>query len=152
MGDTIYQGGMKALITGLLVSGCDLRLMLVAEDFSGDGAEEDAVNLDDFTTIDEFGGAGYIEISAASVTVAYDATADEYRIDLDAGEFNASGGTVAVGPRDAIGILVKLHIDGTDANDLAIGFTTSGGFPINGVNTAIVYTPHADGLMFLRAV
>lgn len=153
MGDVIYGGGQKALVEGLLVTGADIRLLLVAEDFTGTdaGIEEDAINLDDFTTLDEFGGAGYQEIVGASVVMAYDATANEYRLTLDADEFNASGGTVAPGVRDAIGILVKLYVDGTDANDIAVGFTDSGGFPLNGVNTAITYTPPTDGLLYLKA-
>lgn len=150
MADVIYQGGMKALVEGLLQDDCDLRIMLVAENFTGQ-TEEDAINIADFTTVDEFSGAGYIELDCQNVTMAYDSDADEYRLDFDAGEFNADGSTVAPGPRDAIGILVKLRVDGTEANDIAVAFSDSGGFPLNGVNTAITFTPPSGGLLALSA-
>jgi len=150
MGDTIYQGGYKALVDGDLAGAPDIRLALVMSSFSGDGAEEDSINVADFGTLDEFDGIGYQRLDAENVTFAYDATEDEYQLVFDAGEFNASGGTVTPGSDDAIGILVILNVDGTAANDMAIGFTDSGGFPLNGANTVIAYTPHADGMLVLR--
>ncbi len=101
--------------------------------------------------LDEFDGLGYLEIDCTSVSFTYDAVADEYQLTFDADEFNAPAGTVAPGSDDAIGILVKLYVDGTDANDGAIGFTDSGGFPFNAANGALAYTPHADGMLYLKA-
>ena len=150
MADTIFQGGMKALVEGDLQTGADVRLALVTASFTG-ASEEDAVNLADFTTLGEFGGVGYQRIDCAGVTVTYDSSADEYRLDFDDDEFNASGSTVAAGPAAAAGILVILHVDGTEANDIAIGHTDSGGFPVNASNIAMTLTVPSGGLMYLGA-
>ncbi len=153
MADVIYQGGMKALVDGDLKTAPDIRLMLVMSGFTGvsTGSEEDAINLADFATIDEFDGIGYLEIDCANVTLTYDATANEYQLTFDADEWNALAGTVAPGSDDAIGILVYLYVDGTDANDIAVGFTDTGGFPFNAANGTLSYTPHADGMLYLKA-
>jgi len=150
MADVIYQGLLKALVEGDLDGAPDIRLMLVMSDFSG-GTEEDAINIDDITTLDECDGAGYQEIDCANVTFTYDSTDDQYQLTFDPGEFNAPSGTVAQGSRQNIGIVVKLHVDGTDANDVILAFTDSGGFPFDGVGTAVTYTPHADGMLYLGA-
>jgi len=147
MSDQLYKGGYDALVGGLLEGSPDVRLKLVMSGFSFDA---DDVNLAD-GTVDEFDGIGYLEIDCANVAFAYDADADEYQLTFDADEFNLSGGSVTPGSDDAIGILVYLYVDGTPANDMLIGFTDSGGFPFNGANTEIVYTPHPDGMLVLRA-
>lgn len=148
MGDIIFQGGKLALVTGLLASGCDLRGMLVMGDFTG-AAEEDAINLADITTIDEYDGTGYQQLDCASTTLAYDATSNEYRLDFEDGYFNASddAGTVDAGSDDWIGILWKLYVDGTDANDIAVAFEDIGAGI--GVGTAVAYTTHVNGLLYL---
>ena len=153
MADVIYQGGMKALTEGLLDGAPDIRLMLVMSAFTGvsGGGEEDSINLADFGVIDEFDGLGYLQIDCASVTNTYDATANEFQLTFDAAEWNAPAGTVAPGSDDAIGILVKLYVDGTDANDIAVGFTDTGGFPFNAANGTLSYTPHVDGMIYLKA-
>lgn len=150
MGDVIYQGLQKALVDGDLAGSPDVRLMLVMSNFSGE-TEEDSINIADITTLDEYDGAGYQEIDCASAAFAYDATDDEYQFTCDADEFNAGGGTVAAGSRQATGIVGKLHVDGTDANDIILFFTDSGGFPFDGVGTAVSYTPHTDGVFYLGA-
>lgn len=150
MADVIFQGGFKALADGELAGSPDIRLALVMSGFTG-ASEEDSINVADLTTLDEFDGVGYQRLDAESVSFAYDSVEDEYQLTFDAGEFNASGGTVTPGSDDAIGILVILYVDGTAANDILIGFTDSGGFPFNGANTVIQYTPHADGMLVLRA-
>lgn len=149
MADIIFQGGMKALVDGDLAAP-DLRGKLVMSDFTG-AAEEDAINLDDITTIDEFDGTGYVELDAASVAVAYDSTADEYQWTFDPGYFNADDdeGVVSAGSDDWIGILWYLYVDGTDANDIAVAFEDTG--TGNGVGTAILYTPDETGPLYLAA-
>lgn len=150
MADTIFQGYFKALVEGDLDGTPDIRLKLVMGGFTG-ATEEDAINLDDISDLDEFDGVGYQEIDCANVTFTYDATDDEYQLKFDADEFNAASGTVAAGSDDYEGLFVYLYVDGTSANDICLGHTTSGGFPGQATNQAITYTPHADGLNFLRA-
>jgi len=150
MADLIFQGGFKALADGLLSGSPDIRLWLVMSSFSG-ASELTAVNVADLSVVDEFDGLGYERIDCQNVSFAYDSAENEYQLTFDADEFNADGGTVTPGSDDAAGILVVLYVDGTDANDYVIGFTDSGGFPVTGANTSIQYTPHADGLIALRA-
>lgn len=152
MADIIFKGGYDALVQGLLDGAPDIRLALVMSGFTGATAgQEDSVNVADLTDLDEFDGFGYQRLDAENVSFAYDATENEYQLTFDPGEFNADGETVTPGSDDAIGIVVILNVDGTDANDMLIGFTDSGGFPFNGANTVIQYTPHADGMLVLRA-
>ena len=60
------------------------------------------------------------------------------------------GEAMTPGSDDAIGILVYLYVDGTDANDIALGFTDSGGFPFNASNSAVNLSVASTGLMFVR--
>ena len=106
MADIIFQGGYKALVTGLLDGAPDIRLRLVMSGFSG-ASEEDAINVSDITTIDEFDGIGYLEIDCANVSMAYDSAENEYQLTHDAAEFNASGGTVSPGIYDVVAVLGK---------------------------------------------
>lgn len=150
MGDVIYQGMHYALVEGLLAGSPDIRLMLVMSGFTGE-TEEDAINLADISTLDEFDGIGYLQIDCANVDFSYDAADDEYQLTFDPAEFNAGAGSVAAGSDDAMGMVVYLYVDGTDANDIILGYTDAGGFPLNGTGTAITYTPHADGLLYTAA-
>jgi hypothetical protein len=152
MADVIYQGGMQALADGDLKTAPDIRLMLVMGAFSGvsGGGEEDAINMADFAVLDEFDGIGYQEIDCANVTFTYDATDNEFQLKFDAAEFNAPAGSVAPGSGDYIGLLVKLYVDGTLANDICVGFTQDGGFPANAANGALAYTPDSGGAIYLR--
>lgn len=149
MADIIFRGWHEAQVAGLLTATPDIQLALVMGSFSG-ASEEDAVNVDDITTLDEFDGIGYQRIDQTAA-YAYDATADEMRLTLADDQFNVAAGSVSPGSDDAIGILVILVVDGTPANDYALAYTTSGGFPINGSNTAIDFTAPVNGLIFQRA-
>ena len=55
------------------------------------------------------------------------------------------------GSDDATYLVAQLHLDGTEANDIILVSTTSGGLPFNAVGTAISYTPNAAGMVYLRA-
>ncbi len=149
MADIIYKGGLLALRQGLLDPTPDLRLDLVMSNTTCD-TEEETLTLAGFTDMDLFDGIGYVPIDGAGVIWTYDSATDEYRLDIDDDQWNIPPATVAPGTRDAVGILVKLFIDGTDANDIPIGFTTSGGFPTNANNGDILLSVHPDGLFFIR--
>lgn len=148
MPNVIFRGGKQALLEGLLDGTPDLRGQLVMSGFTG-LTEEDAVNVADITTVDEFDGTGYQEIDPDNVAVAYDPTANEFQWSFDPAYFNASedAGSVDSGTDDWIGILWRLHVDGTEANDIVVAFEDTG--TGNGVGTAVLYTPHADGAFYL---
>lgn len=146
MASVIYQGFYAALEAGDLAAP-DVRIKLVMSATTCD-TEEDAINLADFTTIDEFDGVGYVELDCASVTTGYDATDDEWQLDFADGSF---GNPVAPGSDVIQGMLVYLYVDGTDANDVALAYSDSGGFGVNANNGDLALTLPANGLMFARA-
>jgi len=76
MADVIYQGMHYALVEGLLSGTPDVRLMLVMSGFTGE-TEEDAINIADISTLDEFDGIGYVEITCQNLTFTYDTASDE---------------------------------------------------------------------------
>ena len=149
MSDVIFQGWHYAQQQGLLTANPDVRLKLVMSGFTG-ASEEDAINVDDITTLDEFDGLGYQEVDCENPAFAYSTSDNEMQLDFDNDEFNESGGSVTPGSDDAIGIFVYLYVDGTDANDIALGFTDAGGFPFNASNSAINLSIPVGGLMFVR--
>lgn len=147
MADIQYQGFKKALVEGLLDGTPDIRLMLCMSSFTGE-SEEDAVYLDDITTLDEFDGVGYQQIDCANVAFDYDSDDDEYQLIFDAGEFNAEDETVAAGSDDATYLVHYLYVDG-GSGDIILASTDAGGLPFNAVGTAITYTPGATGTLYL---
>ncbi len=149
MADLIFQGGLLAMRDGSLDPTPDVRLILVMTDTTCD-TEKDTLTMAGFTTIDEFDGVGYVEIDCANVVWAYDSGSGEYRLDFDDEFFNVPPATVAPATRDAQGMVLYLFVDGTDANDIPIAFTDSGGFPFNAANGDIDFQVHADGFLFLR--
>ena len=104
----------------------DIRLMLCMASFTGE-SEEDAVNLEDITTLDEFDGVGYQQVDCANVAFDYDSDDDEYQLTFDAGEFNAEDEAVAAGTDDATYLVAKLYVDGSEANDIILASTTRAG-------------------------
>lgn len=142
----LFKGFYQALAGGDLETTPDVRCKLVMSSFSGE-TEEDAVNLSDITTLDEFDGIGYAELDCADVTTGYVDADDEWQLDFTDGNF---GTDVAPGSDVIYGMLVYLYVDGTEANDVALGFTKEGGFGVNAANGSLNLTLPAGGLMFVR--
>lgn len=147
MASVIFQGFYDALAAGDLETTPDVRIKLVMPSTTCD-VDEDAVNLADFSAIDEFDGIGYAELNCASVATGYDATDDEWQLDFDDGNF---GNPVAPGSDVIQGMLVYLYVDGTDANDVALAYSDAGGFGVNANNGELALTLPASGLMFVRS-
>jgi hypothetical protein len=146
MGDVIYKGFYQALADGSLETTPDVRLLLVMSGFTGE-TEEDAINLADITSLDEFDGIGYGRLDLANVTTGYVDADDEWQLDADDGDF---GDPVAPGSDVIYGLVAYLHVDGTAANDVILGFTDSGGFGINANNGPLNIVLPAGGLLFVR--
>lgn len=147
MASVVFRGFYDALAAGDLAGTPDIRIRLVMGGFSG-ASEGDAVNVADITTLDEFDGVGYTELDCAAVTTGYDTGDDEWQMDFTDGSF---GNPVSPGSDDILGLFVYLFVDGTDANDVALGFTSDGGFGVNANNGELSLTLPASGLMFVRA-
>lgn len=152
MASQIFKGGLDDLKNGDLDGTPDLRIMLSMGGhsfFSDDPGL--VVNVDDITTQDEFDGLGYTELDAAGVVWSFDATADEWRLTFTDGD-DVFGDPVAPGAGNIAALLVKRYVDGTDANDIAIGATSDGGFGVNTANGKLGLTLPAEGLLFHRSV
>lgn len=145
MATVIYKGFYDSLEAGDLAAP-DIRILLVMSATTCD-TEEDAVNLADFTTLDEFDGVGYSRLDCASVTTGYNATDDEWQLDCASGSF---GDPVAPGSDVIQAMVVYLHVDGTAANDVALAYSSDGGFGVNANNGDLALTVPAAGLMFAR--
>jgi len=133
------------LSAGEVVSAADVRGMLVMTNTTCD-TEEEALDLADFTTIDEADGVGYAQATVANVTVAWDATLNALKIDGDDSNFT-SGSTLDACTRNLEGILWYRYVDGTDANDVPWFFSTDGGFPKTPSGGAATYAFDADGVI-----
>ena len=109
------------------LSSADIRVICLMSDTTAD-VEEDAANIDDITTLDEFDGVGYTELDLASITVTQVTASDRTEVDAASGTF---GATVAAGTRYITAILYYLYIDGTAANDIPLVYDdTSSTFPL----------------------
>lgn len=110
----------------------DIRVAIVMSSFSGE-TEKASVNIADLTALDEFDGLGYTRLDCAGVAITYDSGSHEMRIDFDNGAGDEFGDPVTAGTAVAYGFILYVHVDGTDANDILIGFTTDGaGINANG--------------------
>ena len=150
MASKIFKGGLDAQKAGDLDGTPDLRIMLVMTAFSGltDG---DVVNVADITTVDEFDGIGYVEYDAVAVAWSWDTGSGEWRLTFTNGGGDEFGDPVAAGSDVIHGLLVKLYVDGTDANDVVVGFTgDGGGFGSNANAGPVGITLPAAGLLFHR--
>jgi hypothetical protein len=127
MANQVFQGFYEALAAGLLEGTPDIRLMLTMPGFDCD---DDSVHPADATDLDEFDGVNYVEIDAAGVVSGYVEASDHWAIDCDDDSF---GTDVVAGSGIMEGIVVKLYVDGTDANDYILGRVTEG---LPGVNAA----------------
>jgi len=123
-----YSPITELLATAALdLSSADIRVIALMSDTTAD-TDEDAVNIDDITTLDEFDGVGYSELDLASITVTLVPGSDRAQVDAADGTF---GATVAAGTRYITAILYYVYIDGTAANDIPLVFDdTSPTFPL----------------------
>lgn len=147
MSEVLFQGYYKALREGSLDGTPDVRHMLVMSGFTGE-TEEDSINLADVSDLDEFDGLGYTRYDPSNVALAYDATDNADYLDHDdEGTDDAFGDPVAPGSDDVYGMVTYLHVDGTDANDIILGFTDTGGFGVNAANGKLDLKLPTKGLL-----
>lgn len=125
MAIVIYEGFRRDLIAGAVTGSTDVRALAVMSNSTAEG-DEDAVNLDDIGTLDEFDGSGYSRADLSSVAVTHDATNNITRVTADPANF---GSAVDAGTRQVIGIIYYRHVAGGDANCVAWAFNDSGELP-----------------------
>lgn len=143
MAQYVYQGYFDDIASGN-AGAEDLRVLLVMSNSTFD-SDTEVAKMDDFTTLDECDGAGYVQLDLANVTVTYDAVNDRLEYDADDGDLDGGSGIITVSTRDVTGFVVKRYVDGTDANDVPwygrdIGpYTLAGG--------AFDFTFNAEGIL-----
>lgn len=140
----VYTGFKNRLLKGDVdFDTQDIRAMLVMTNTTAD-TDQDSNVVNDITTLDEYDGAGYSRAALASETVNQDNANN--RAEFDAADFTF-GATVAAGTRQAAGIVLYRHVDGTAANDQLIAYIDSGGFPFAGNGGSVSVTVNAEGLL-----
>jgi len=144
MADVIYKGFYTALKAGSLNGTPDIRAFLFMSGFSFNA---DSINLLD-GTMAVFDGTGYAELDCAAVTLAYVDADNEMQLDFDNGQFG--GAEVAAGSEVIAGMAVYLFVDGTEANDIILASTTTGGFGVNANNGLLSLVLPVAGLLFAR--
>lgn len=120
----------------------DVRVILCMTNTTAD-TEQDAANLAAITTLDEYDGANYVRKALANQATNQDDPNNRGEFDADDITWTALG----VGTRQAQGMLVYRHVDGTAANDLPIAWIDTGGFPFSGNGGNVAVTWNAEGII-----
>jgi hypothetical protein len=98
----------------------DIRARLVMTNTTCD-TEIDAIdNLSDYTTIDVADATGYADVALTTETVTANDT--DNRGDFDTASDIIFTGLSGDATRDYQGVLLYKYVDGTDANDIPLGF------------------------------
>jgi hypothetical protein len=141
-----YKGFRQDLVDGNVVSGADVRVLAVMNGSSA-GTDEDAVNIDDITSLNEFDGSNYARLDLANVAVVSDDTNDRHEVTADDGSF---GATVGAGSDEIIGFVYYRWVDGTAANDILWAFNDDG-CPVDPNGGALDLTLPADGIVQIQS-
>lgn len=126
------------------IAAMDLRALIV---MTGSDAPtlEDAQFIASFTALEEYDGANYGRIALTGEAAAVDLVNDRYNVDSNAIAFGNLGVASAAG----IGIVILKFVT-NDADSEPIFYKDSGGFPFVGNGGAVTWTPHADGIAYVR--
>jgi len=120
MASLIYNEFKRANAAGEIeLEGNDIRSTLLMTNTTADTENDGIITLSDFTLLDQFDATGYARQALVNEVVNKDDANDRAEFDADDVAFAGLGGDAS---RDAQGILIYKHVDGTDANDLVIAF------------------------------
>lgn len=128
----------------------DIRAILCMSNTTAD-TDQDAANLSgsgDITDLDEFDGSGYTNHAGGGNPL--DSQAVTQNTGSNRGEFDSADeafGSLGAGTRDIAGILLYRHVDGTTANDEAVGWIDTGGFPFAGNTSSVTSQWNAQGII-----
>jgi hypothetical protein len=139
---------LEAAIKGDLdLSGADLRIKLCMANNTCVTDRATAVYLDDITDIDEYDGTGYTEITCAGLAISTDGAVPQVEVKVNSGSW---GSAVGAGTRNAVGYLVYQRIGSDPSANPVLGYSTEGGFPLNGSGGPFTLTADAaNGLLTL---
>lgn len=118
----------------------DMRVLLVMTNTTTD-TEEDKTFIDQFTTLDEFDGAGYSRGALGNEAVNEDTTNDRAEFDAD----NLTFSSISAGTRNIQAAVVYKHVS-NDTDSVPVLFIDSGGFPFTANGGDLVLSWNAEGI------
>lgn len=148
MAGKIYLNAIRGIMAGEIDLNADtFKAALVMTNTTVDTEDAGKVNLADFTTLDECDAGGYARVTLANLSVAIDS--GNSRVEWDFDDFSFASLVASAGDnasRQAQGVLIYKHVDGTNANDIAVAYSA---FQTNKAvdATQIDVTVNAEGAM-----
>lgn len=129
MASLVYNNFKHRLLEAYLSTSDDIRVTILMTNTTAD-TEVDAINfVNDFTTLDEYDGSGYVRKTLSSEATNVDDTNDRGEFDFE----DTTWSSLGAGTRDGQGLLVLLHVtNDTDSIplffiDFTSNFTGNGG-------------------------
>lgn len=119
MASMLYPQVLRAMIAAYLVSGADIRVMLLMTNTTADTQQDAIDQISDITTLDECDASGYARVALTGEAASEDTTDNEAVFDANDASFTGLGGNAT---RAIQGALIYKHIDGTSANDIPVAF------------------------------
>jgi len=104
----------------------DWRVLLVMLNSTVPSENDGIINLDDYSILDEFDGAGYSRKTLTGVTLTKVDASDNVQLVAN----NPVWTSQAAGTRNIAGALLYIYVDGTAANDIPFAFFTGAGAPV----------------------
>jgi hypothetical protein len=117
MASFIYNELKKLVLNGGIdFDGHDIRVALLMTNTTADTQNDGIDTINDFTTLDEFNGSGYVRKALTNETVTKDDTNDRAAFSAD----NVTWTTLGAGTRSVAGALIHRHVtNDTDSIPLA---------------------------------
>lgn len=144
MASKIYNEGLRLILAGGLV-GADIRALLVMTNTTVDTENDAIAFIDDFTTLDEMDGSGYVRKALASEAVAKDDANDRAEFDAEDVTWSALGN----GTREILGVLIYKHVT-NDTDSIPIAFIERAS-ATNPGGDDYVYQWNAEGILQLAS-
>lgn len=145
MASFVYTGAKEKFGRGEIAwHSSSIRAILVMTNTTAD-TDQDALALSGISTLDEYDGSGYAR--AVPATPAVNRDDPNNRAELDAADFTWTA--LGAGARQAQGMVVYKHVDGTAANDVPIAFIDTGGFPFAGNGGDVTIQWNVEGILQL---
>lgn len=142
----VYNPALASILKGDIVFDTDdIRIALLMTNTTADTETDGIVNLSDFTTLDEADATGYARQALASEAVNTDNTNDRAEFDAADDSFTGLGGDAS---RNYQGLLLYKHVDGTNANDIAIAYIPFSS-ALNSTATQVDIPFDAEGILQL---
>lgn len=144
MASFVYTPAKALILSGSLnfaSGGDDLRVLLAMTNTTADTLQ-DAHNLDE-VSLDEYDGSAYVRKTLASEAVNRDDANN--RAEFDAADITWTA--LGAGTRQAQGMVLYQHVDGTAANDILVAWIDTGGFPFTGNGGDVSVTWNAEGIL-----